>query len=75
MHDDTPAFLRTMTWAELLWQVANDDALRLKLGVKLCPFTGKVEEYMVVDRLGGDLNIWPAKWRSLLDAERAVSAI
>ena len=66
MHDDKPTFMRTMTWADLLHTLNVDEALRLKLGVQLCPFTGRVEEYTLVDRLGGILNIWPAKWRSVL---------
>ena len=70
MHDDEPTYMRTMTWAELLWQLNIDEALRLKLGVKLCPFSGRVEEYMLVDWLGGDLNMWPAKWRGIIEAGR-----
>jgi hypothetical protein len=69
MHDDEPTFLRTMTWADLLHALNVDEALRLKLGVQLCPFTGQVEEYMVADQLGGMLNIWPEKWRRFIEAE------
>jgi hypothetical protein len=39
--------------------------------VKLCPFSGKVEEYMVEDQLGGMCNIWATKWRSIIEAGRA----
>lgn len=71
MHDDDmPTYLSTMSWADLRYTLNIDDALRLKLGVKLCPFSGKVEEYMVVDRLGGELNMWPAKWRRIIEQGR-----
>lgn len=71
MHDDEPTFLRTMTWADLLHTLNVDEALRLKLGVQLCPFSGMVEEYMMADRLGGMLNVWPAKWRRMIEQGRA----
>lgn len=66
MHTEL-TFLRTMTWADLLEALNTSEALRLKLDVQLCPFSGKVEEYTMVDRLGGMLNIWPAKWRGLIE--------
>tara|TARA_R100000365_G_C2717208_1_gene50769 strand:+ start:143 stop:370 length:228 start_codon:yes stop_codon:yes gene_type:complete len=71
MHDDEPTFLRTMTWADLLYTLSIDEALRTKLGVQLCPFTGAVEEYTLADRLGGELDIWPAKWRGVIEQSRA----
>lgn len=71
MHDDEPTFLRTMTCADLLHALNVNEALRLKLGVQLCPFSGMVEEYMLADRLGGELNIWPAKWRRIIEQGRA----
>ena len=74
MHDDEPTYLRAMTWAELLWQLNIDEALRIKLGVKLCPFSGRVEEYMLADRLGGELDMWPAKWRGLIEQGRTALA-
>ena len=70
MNDDEPKYLSNTTWAELPDSLNSDNALRLKLGVKLCPFTGRVEEYTVVDRLGGDLDIWPEKWRGAIEAGR-----
>lgn len=70
MHDDERTFLRTMTWADLLPALNVDEALRLKLGVKRCPFSGRVEEYMLVDRLGGELDIWPEKWRGIIEQGR-----
>ena len=74
MHDDAPTFLRTMTWADLLYTLNIDEALRLKLGVKQCPFSGRVEEYMLADRLGGDLNMWPAKWRGIIEGGRETAS-
>ena len=71
MHEDQPTYLRTVTWAELLFMLNADEALRLRLGVKQCPFSGRVEEYTLVDRLGGELNVWPAKWRRLIEAGHA----
>lgn len=70
MHDDAPTYLSTMSWAELLHTLNIDEALRLKLGIKQCPFSGMVEEYTLVDRLGGMLNVWPAKWRTMI--QRAI---
>lgn len=75
MHDDNPTYISTMTWAELLFELNADEALRLKLGVKLCPFSGVVEEYTLADRLGGDLDTWPAKWRGVIEAGRIEVAI
>lgn len=74
MHDDEPTYISTMSWAALLHRLSIDEALRLKLGVKLCPFSGQVEEYMVMDRLGGMLNIWPKKWRKVIDSGLAATS-
>lgn len=74
MHDDDPIYLSTSTWADLLFRLANNDNLRQRLNVKLCPFSGKVEEYLVADQLGGMCNIWPAKWRGIIEAGREVTA-
>lgn len=68
MHDDQPTYLSTMTWAELLHELNVDEALRVRLGVKPCPFSGRIEEYCLVDRFGGELDIWPAKWRGVIEA-------
>ena len=72
MHDDELTYLSTATWADLLFRLSINDELRQRLGVKLCPFSGKVEEYLVADQLGGMLNIWPAKWRGIIEAGREV---
>lgn len=69
MHDDEPTYLSTATWADLLFQLSINDELRQRLGVKLCPFSGQVEEYLVADQLGGMLNIWPEKWRRIIEQE------
>lgn len=42
------------------------------MNVKLCPFSGEVEEYLVADQLGGMCNIWPAKWRGIIEEGREV---
>lgn len=67
MHDDEPIYLSTAKWAELLFRLSINDELRQRLGVKLCPFTGQVEEYLVADQLGGMINIWPEKWRGVIE--------
>lgn len=71
MHDETTAYISNLAWVELLQALNADEALRLKLGVKLCPFSGVVEEYMLADRLGGQHDTWPAKWRNVIEAGRA----
>lgn len=72
MHDDEPIDLSTWTWADLLFRLSTNDALREQMQVKLCPFTGKVEEYMVADQLGGMLNIWPEKWRRFIEGGKGI---
>lgn len=61
-------------WADLLFRLAINDDLRQRLHVKLCPISGQVEEYLVADQLGGMLNIWPEKWRGIIEAGRQVEA-
>lgn len=70
MNDDEPTYLSTADWVALLDQLNVDDALRQRLGVKLCPFSGAVEEHTALDQLGGMLNIWPMKFRVLIEAGR-----
>jgi len=74
MHDDEPTYLSTATWADLLFRLSINDELRQRLNVKLCPFSGQVEEYMVADHLGGMLNIWPEKWRRFIEAGAEAAA-
>ncbi|GHA35024.1 hypothetical protein GCM10007989_33680 [Devosia pacifica] len=73
MHDET-TYLSSLSWSELLHVFNINAALRLKLGVKLCPFTGRVEEYTLADQLGGMLNVWPAKWREIIEDSRIEAA-
>lgn len=70
MHDDDdePIYWSNTTWAELLHTLNINEELRHRLGVKLCPFSGRVEEYTMADQLGGMLNIWPEKWRDIIEA-------
>jgi len=72
MLDDRPVYISTASWADLISRLACDDALRERIGVKLCPFTGEVEEYLVADELGGMLDLWPEKWRQTIEAGREV---
>ncbi|MHA6692031.1 hypothetical protein [Devosia sp. A449] len=74
MHDDTPTYISTASWDDLISRLATDDTLRQRMGVQLCPFSGQVEEYLVADQLGGMLDLWPEKWRATIEAGREVEA-
>lgn len=76
MHDYRLTYLPDATWQELLHALNHSEALRLLFGVKTCPFSGMVEEYTMADRLGGELNIWPTKWREAIevDPQQALAA-
>jgi hypothetical protein len=71
MNDNIPTYMSNKAWAGLLSALRCNEALQLQMGVKHCPFTGKVEEYTMVDQLGGMFDVWPAKWRSIIEAETA----
>lgn len=66
MQADVAVFLRDATWNELIKLLNRDVALRNWLGVRPCGASGKVEEHMLADRLGGEFNVWPEKWRAAL---------
>ncbi|WIJ24222.1 hypothetical protein [Devosia sp. RR2S18] len=69
MTDDAPTYLSSLTWANLTNQAQHDAELCARMGFRPCPVTGRVEEYMIMDRLGGDLNIWPEWARAIIERE------
>lgn len=71
MNDDTPAYMSNDDWSSLLHRLDRDTSYRKLLGIDLCPFTGRVEEYMVLDLFGGQLNLWPERFRGIIEADRA----
>jgi len=71
---DEPTYLSNTTWVELLDTLNINEALRIQMDVKLCPFTGVVEEYTMADQLGGMLNVWPEKWRNIIEEAQAAIA-
>lgn len=70
MNDNEPTYMSSKAWAGLLRALRSNEGLRRQMGVMLCPITGKVEEYTMVDQLGGMLDVWPAKWRGVIEAGR-----
>lgn len=67
MLDLEPIFLPAAAWKALGDALAADDATVDRLGLR-CPFSGQVEEYLLLDRLGGMRNIWPERLRASVEA-------
>ena len=70
-NDYPPQYVSDASWGELLDLLNAAPELRERMGVKLSWRTGMAEEYTLVDRLGGELNIWPAKWRAIIESGQA----
>lgn len=61
-----PIFIPARLWQAIVQWLQDDPEAAEALDV-ICPFSGNVEEYLLLDRLGGQRNIWPARFRAEIE--------